>query len=375
MPIHNSARPVAVCLLILVAAAALLATGQAGAARRLGTPHVANRFTSRAFASAATLSHPTASGHEALAKPDDITSLGGDIYVGFQNGVGPQGEPSATGNRDSTIVEFNRGGHRVAQWDVVGKCDGLTGDPALHAVIATVNEDAHSSLYLIAPGHRAIHMRYSRPLPSRGGSDAISIDRGTILISASAPGTTGAQAPRAAYPAVYRATLHLAARVVTLRPLFSDEAMAKSGSGRVRLALTDPDSSEIVPAWAQRFAGDFMLTSQGDEQQIFRNARGRLSVLKLSASVDDTAWPSAAGGTLYATNTGAGTIDRITGPFRRGSVLVAATPCDESNAPSTCPAPGFPANYLGVLDPRSGMISRAAVGGAPLAPQGLLFMP
>ena len=36
-----------------------------------------------------------------------------------------------------------------------------------------------------------------------------------------------------------------------------------------RLALTDPDSNEDVPAFATRFAGDFMLTSQGDKQQIF----------------------------------------------------------------------------------------------------------
>ena len=33
---------------------------------------------------------------EALAGPDDITELGRDLYVGFQNGVGSQGEPSTT---------------------------------------------------------------------------------------------------------------------------------------------------------------------------------------------------------------------------------------------------------------------------------------
>lgn len=51
-------------------------------------------------------------------------------------------------------------------------------------------------------------------------------------------------------------------------------------------------------------------------------------------------------------------INRITGPFRRGSVFVAATPCGASDAPSTCPGRGFPGNYLGELNPRTGVITR-----------------
>ena len=43
---------------------------------------------------------------ETLTQPDDISTLDGRLYVGFQNATGPQGEPSADGNLDSTIVEF-----------------------------------------------------------------------------------------------------------------------------------------------------------------------------------------------------------------------------------------------------------------------------
>ena len=67
--------------------------------------------------------------------------------------------------------------------------------------------------------------------------------------------------------------------VATVHPLFSDEAQATvansaagsgAGAGKiVHLALTDPDSSEVVPSMAPRFRGDFMLTSQGDQQQIY----------------------------------------------------------------------------------------------------------
>ena len=39
---------------------------------------------------------------ESLSQPDDIVTLGGNLYVGFQNGVGSQGEVSTSGNLDST---------------------------------------------------------------------------------------------------------------------------------------------------------------------------------------------------------------------------------------------------------------------------------
>jgi hypothetical protein len=133
---------------------------------------------------------------------------GGNLFTGFQNGVGPQGQASTDGNRDSTVVEFTPAGAVVRQWDIRGKCDGLTADPYTGQVIATVNEDLNSSLYAVDPGSgQVVHHRYSRPLPHHGGTDAITFYRGMMLISASAPGTTGAAAPNPAYPAVYSVTL------------------------------------------------------------------------------------------------------------------------------------------------------------------------
>jgi hypothetical protein len=282
-------------------------------------------------------------------------------------------------------VEFTRTGRVVRQWDIRGKCDGVTADPARHRVIATVNEDANSSLYTIDPGaapaRQVHHYAYSAPLPSKGGTDAISIFHGMVLVSASAPGTTGAAAPQPGYPAVYRLTFQSRRLIAAIRPVFYDEAratVANSGAGgQVRLALTDPDSNEVVPSDAARLAGEFMLTSQGDKEQIFvrhpARRRPALSVLRLSQSVDDTAWAASHGGRLYATDNGAGTVDVVTGPFTPGSMFVAVTPCDADGAPATCPGPGFPANYLGSLNPWTGHISRVAVHGAVLNPQGMLF--
>ena len=327
---------------------------------------------------------------EPLTGPDDLTSIALNLFTAFQNGVGSQGEPSTDGNTDSTVVEFGVGGQEIHQWDLKGKCDGLTADPATGVVIATVNEDGNSSLYTISPASPVAtaiqHYTYNKPLPHFGGTDAISVDNGQILVSASAPGTTGGQPPpQPTYPAVYKVSLNSSTHVATVTPLYFDEAtatIANFGSmhgQRVKLGLTDPDSSAVVPSWVPRFGGQFELTSQADKEQIYakqsQNSAGlKLQVLKLSQSVDDTAWAFGAPEILFATDAASDTVDTVTGDFTRNAIFTAVTPCDAGNAPSTCPAPGFPPNYLGVLNPFTGHITKAALTGPNLQPKGLMFV-
>jgi hypothetical protein len=274
------------------------------------------------------------------------------------------------------------------QWNLKGKCDGLTADIQRGMLIATVNEDGNSSIYTIRPGApkavQLTHFRYPHnPLPHGGGTDAISIYHGMVLISASAPGAVGRPAPQPTYPAVYRVTFRFARHFASLKPLFYEEAAAKvpnrgASSGKVvHLALTDPDSSEIVPPSGPRFAGDFMVNSQGDNEQIFVLPQGglgsHLAVLHLSQSVDDTGWAPGPRGKLYVSNPVGDTVDVITGPFRPGSVFVAVTPCNANNAPSTCPGPGFPPNYLGQLNPWTGRITQVPVSGPAFGPTAMVF--
>lgn len=333
------------------------------------------------------LTNTTAS--EPLTKPDDITRLGGFIFAGFQNGVGPQGEPSTDGNTDSTIVAMNVFGKALAQWDIQGKVDGLAADPAIGGLIATVNEDANSSLYTITAGAQSAvniqHYTFNEALPHNGGTDGISILGDKILISASAPGTTGTlPAPQPTFPAVYSVTLDPATSVATVTPLFNDEdtaTVANTGpleGQKMALGLTDPDGSSVVPRGAPRFAHDFMLTSQGDLQQIFvgRGTPSKsLSVLSLSQAVDDTAW-AIGPGVLYGTDSTNDAIDVLGGTFG-SNPIVAVTPCGNNLAPSPCPAPPqFPANYLGSLNPWTGAITPVPVSGANFVPQGgLVFVP
>jgi hypothetical protein len=212
------------------------------------------------------------------------------------------------------------------------------------------------------------HYRFNlNPLPHGGGTDAVSVYRGAILISASAPTIADG-------PAVYRAQLE-ANGVAVLQPVFFDNSTATvanvgSSSGtQVALALTDPDSNEIVPASSPRFAGDFVLDSQGDEQQIYvdgaSGATPRLSVLDLSQSVDDTAWATDSEGTLLVTDSVDNEIFAVWGAFDPGTAYVAVTPADANN-PINRP------NYLGQLDLRTGEVSQVVT---TVRAKGLLFIP
>src|SRR5262249_33502801 len=181
---------------------------------------------------------------EHLCHPADIAALGGHVYVGFQNNVGPQGEAAGSGNLDSTLVELTPTGSVVKQWDVKGKIDGMGADPATGRVILTVNEDSKSSLYVESGGTDTHYTYAPAPLPHKGGTDGVSVYNGKILISASAPGTSGTAPKDAA--AVYVVTLNAAAKTAAVTPFFAINATATAVNGTnagktVTLALTDPD--------------------------------------------------------------------------------------------------------------------------------------
>jgi hypothetical protein len=319
-----------------------------------------------------------------LTSPDDITRLGQDIFVNFQNGVGPQGQAAPDGNLDSTIVEFTLAGREVAQWDLRGKSDGLTADPLTGMVISTINEDANSTLYTINPcTGQVTRYAYSEPLPHKGGTDSIAVYHGELLISASAPGTTSGSAPNAAYPAVYVTTLDPQDKVAAVSPLYYDEAPAYQADGAavgktVKLALTDPDSSEVVPWSAPRYAGDFVLDSQADQELIFDHLTpggNQLTALHLPNSVDDSAWATTPHGALYIPDGTDDTIDMVTGAFTVGTMYSSVTPCDSASAPATCPAPGYPDNYLASVNMTTGALTPVPLSGPALHTKGMIFVP
>jgi hypothetical protein len=314
-----------------------------------------------------------------VSDPDDITSLDRSIFVSWQNGVGPNGEPAGSVTQ-STVVQYASSGQVINSWQLTGRCDGLSADPAHDRLIATVNEDSNTSLYVINPnanrGSQLDHYTYSpNPPVHGGGTDAPHIYRGQLFISASNPGDTSR-------PAVYRAVL--SGGTASLTPVFFDNSKATvantNAPGRgtqVVLALTDPDSNFVVPDASPRFAGDFVLDSQGDGQQIYAQNAGtgaqHLFVLSLSSTesgapgastaVDDTVWATSSRGTLYATD-GTNQVFAIRGLFVPGTAYSAVTP-GSANSPSTMPS------WLATLDLDTGVLT--PVSGVTIQPKGLLF--
>lgn len=327
----------------------------AAAAPDMSAAAVPRGYTATVFA--------TASG--GTSGPDDITQLGGHIYVGFQNGIGAKGEPSPTGQTASTIVEYSPDGHETARWNLTGKVDGLKADPAARTVLATVNEDANTSLYSITPAIKQVrHYTYSpNPLPHGGGTDSITVRDGAIYVVGSAP-APGPDGKTYTGPAYYRLTLTGTTAHAT--PVLADNAIATDAvTGKTTtLNLSDPDSSELVPASVHRFGGDVLLDSQGDSQLVFLDKAGTgrpaATVLNLNTQVDDTVFATGPGGTLYVVDGAKNDILAIHGPFHPGAAYT-SVPNDSNTLPAT----------LGNLDLATGKVT--AFGTGLGSPKGLLF--
>jgi hypothetical protein len=258
-----------------------------------------------------------ASATASATNPDDITLLHDQVFVGFANGVGPDGASGPLGP-NSTAVEYNKDGSVAHTFSLTGKVDGLTADPHDGRLIVTVNEDLNSSMYVLRPDAdptaQVAHYSYdpspaqpdsSPPPPTAGGTDSIAISHGHIFLTHSNPA-------QASSPATYEVTLDPGSHVAHLRPVFADNATATDAvtNQKVTLALTDPDSNRAMPSASPRFAGQLAQVSQADGEVVFvdhaSSPSPSLSRLDLSNSgsppshppVDDIAVATADRGTL-----------------------------------------------------------------------------
>jgi hypothetical protein len=324
--------------------------GAATSAPNNGGVIVPGGFTTTVFAHGGT-----------LARPDDITQLGGKVFVAYQNGVGTKGEPSKSGRTTSTVVEYDRRGKEVAHWDLTGKVDGMGANPRTHKIIATVNEDGNSSIYTIAPdtkGARVSHYSYRpNPLPHGGGTDSVTVRDGVVYVAASAP-VTDAKGSSGSKPAMYRVTF--SGTTAKLTSVFADNVSATNlvTGSRSALNLTDPDSSGVVPQNVPHIGGNLMLVGQGDREIVFVNHPGTrhqsASVLPVSAQVDDTTFASTSKGTLYVVDNAKNQIIAISGHFKPGQAFASAA-------------------GLSTINLKTGQVT--PFGSGVQAPKGLLFVP
>jgi len=331
--------------------------------------------------------HPTlfAAAPAGASKPDDITKLGHELYVTYQNNAAADGSPAGS---MSTIVAFDQAtGAVLNTWMLPGRCDGLTADPAHHRVLATVNEDLNSSLFVIRPGNPVAKQYTYSPSPAQtgsdgtnGGTDSIAIaPDGAIYIAHSNP-DVNLPAPNHP-PADYRVRLH--GTTAKLTPVFgvNDTAAvinpAPGGPATAPLGLTDPDSNRFIPGW---HGGTLIQVAQADSKLVLatrlRSHHVRLSQLNLTNAVapsggaatpqlDDIEQVTGRG-VLYAIDQKSGNIYSITVTRADRGVFFVSQP-----APSTGDLPNDPA--IGVVNLETGVVTR--VDSTLGSPKGLLFVP
>ncbi|MGH3629466.1 MAG: hypothetical protein ACRDRL_18765, partial [Sciscionella sp.] len=263
-----------------------------------------------------------------LSEPDDVTRLGGHLFVAYQNGVGSKGEAAKTGGIHSAVVEYTLGGKTLHRWNMIGKIDGMTADRAHRRIVATVNEDGNSSLYTIDRGGVQHYQYEPAPLPHGGGTDSVAFVHGRMFVTASAP-SADANGTTYSKPALYQVTLR--GKTAHATPVFFDNAAATDlhTGQQSRLNLSDPDSGMRVPGCVPTVGNRFLLDSQGDSQLVFIRQLGTkhssASVLNLDHQVDDTAFATSNSGTLYVVDNQDNRILAVQGGFHRGEAFSSTT--------------------------------------------------
>lgn len=318
--------------------------------------------------------------------PDDITKLGDLLYVTYQNNAAADGSPAGA---TSTVVAFDRARAAVvATYTLTGRCDGLTADPRHHRILATVNEDLNSSLYVITPGSAEplAHYDYS-PSPAEtgsdgtnGGTDAVSIGSdGTVYVAHSNPD----QSLPAPNNTAAVSTLELHGTSAELTPFFRVNDTAAiidppaGGPASAPLGLTDPDSNRFL---AGPGGGTLVQDSQADSKLVFATDL-EARAPKLRQLLLTNATPPSGGaatpqlddieraggpGTLYAVDQATGNIYKAdTAQVEPGTLFVSQP------APKSGDLPNDPA--LGVLDPDTGVVTH--IDSTMGSPKGLLFVP
>jgi hypothetical protein len=293
------------------------------------------------------------------------------IWTAFQNGINPDGTPGTTGGpTQSTVAGYDPStGALVRTIQVTGKADGLTADPWLGALIATVNEDDHSALNLIDPETGTVTTYAYSPDPAvagNGGTDSIAVRGSQIYVVHSNPND-------AAQPTEYKVTLEHSTHTAKLTPVFYDNGRATDAvtGATVKLGLTDPDTSFFMPQASPRFAGDLATIGQADGQIVFAShlsSTPRLWVLNVTDNkagnvppLDGFAVATSPHGTLYVVDAKASKILALdTTGWPAGTVFV-GEPSDAKNP------------LVGTLDLHTGKVT--PLGNSFVSPKGLLFVP
>jgi hypothetical protein len=252
--------------------------------------------------------------------PDSIALLDGKVFVGYGDGVAPDGSDG----KSSTIVEYKMNGDMVKTYTVLGHNDGLRVNPKTKMLWAMQNEDKDPNLVIIDPTTGTQTMYTFGPTPHGGGYDDIAFRGDDVFLSASNP----AHNPNKA-PAIVKA--HISGTTVKVTPVLSADATATNipTDTPVALNLQDPDSMIFDPL------GDLVLDSQADAELIIVHRPGfpnqgvyHLPLRQHGAPVqiDDTIFATSSHGVILVSDRDGETVYAISRNIFSPSAAYSATP-------------------------------------------------
>lgn len=282
------------------------------------------------------------------SEPDSIAVDGNLVFVGYGNGVPPDGSSGS-----STIVEYSSSGSVLHTYTVAGHNDGIKVNPANRQVWAMQNEDANPYLTVIDPATNAQTNYSFGPTLHGGGYDDMVFQNGTTYISASNPALNSKGINEG--PAIVSIPTALGATPLAVTAVLPGNGTARNlaTGGLTSYNLTDPDSMTLSPT------GSLVLDSQADQDLVWVTNPGAsqtVSILHLSNQIDDTLFMPSTPGELLLSDQSAGIIYAIRGPFAAGEALSAANT----------------AGFLGALNLSNGVLTPVVSGLSE--PKGLAFL-
>jgi hypothetical protein len=284
--------------------------------------------------------------------PDPVVVEKNSVYVAYQNAT----QPTGTGGK-STIDEYDGGGRVIHQIELKGRCDGMRWDPNSNRMWLTVNEDANSSMFTWDPRAGEIRHYDFSSAKHGGGYDDLAFAGNKAFIAASNP-TLDAKGINKG-PALVSVVLR--GRTAEVTPVLMGDAEARDipTGKKVRLNLTDPDSTTVTPS------GDVLLVSQADAEIVFIHGAGKksqsVSRLLVGTQLDDTVYATRSSGYFLVVDQKRNTTYLIAGGMRAGA-LYTETPDDSGVR-----------GFVGTVGKRTGGIRPIITGFG--SPTGLTFVP
>lgn len=284
--------------------------------------------------------------------PDSITTGAGSVWVSYAGGTTADGaEPSG----NSTVVRYSMTGAVQNTFVIKGSVDGLKFNPTDGTVWALQNQDANSSLSIIAPANNAVTPKAYAVVSKTQGYDDVVFRGKDVFLSYTNP----AKPDDVTVQKVVEGSSPI--QVVPILSAGTPGTNMVSGASGIIPKVADPDSLKLAPN------GDLVQTSGDRDTLIFVANPGEpnqtVRYLPLSgpkkakvSGLDDSLFVTAPNGKLFLTATGSNRVMSIDlSGMAAGSLIVAVGSL----------------RALGLVDLKSGVVTPLVTG--LNGPHGLAF--